>query len=402
MAVLQNVIDFLKSDWYVVVLALIIIIGSCFLFFGRTKPVTQIKKARSFIEDFFLIFYGDNYSVTVWVTMFMVGSILIGLLGLCIGNSVKLSHSHWVVFEILLIWGIIVVALKHCKKTLWRSILFAAGSVVFLCLCFLLFDWPQKYTDRYGYIIGLASFLVSAIGIFISMRVFMQIDSQRKVNSVDNYLKGTISIIKNAQPGDEVYIMAPSFCVGMINSPYQLNAMYDLIEEKANSGILFHLAFPSIGRNRKKKSNNQSGLKLIDLRYGDDIHWKILCELLENTEIQSVYTLLDRIYYLNRSYYKRLVSLKKNMDIQWLDYKYIHQKKQSNRNTFSGFFATLNLGRKDSKENRQSGGDCYMGSFYVSNQELFFVGSEFNNPNVNSSILALWDSEINRYLPKEN
>ena len=387
----------LKSYWLIIVLAITIVICIALLLFHGSRHNGLTSNAKALFNDLMVVFDGDNYTVTVWFTLLIVCSLILGLFGIFVGEPSIIPHSHWVVLEILILWGIMIAATRFVQNTLLRLLIFILGSWIFLFICVFLFDWPSQFSssasDKYGYIIGLAGFFASSVGIYISIRVFMKIDSGNKINTVDKYLRETVSVLKNAKEGDEVYIIAPSFCVGIISSDYQLNSIYDLIQERTKNGVLFHLAFPEIGNKQKKKVGCK---KLIEFRPSNDHHWGFLCELLDHNNVQSVDSLLDKIYYDNNSYYRQLVDNPK-VSIQWLSIDYLHHNRHSNTNNYSGFFATANVGQSVSDNVRKGGGECYMGSFYVSGHQLFFVGSGFNNSYINNSLNSMLENECLRY-----
>ncbi|MBP5335343.1 MAG: hypothetical protein J6Y61_06080 [Bacteroidales bacterium] len=402
MSVFHNFINSLWSFRAIIILAFVIILALIVLiiFKRKNKNSSSYERidAKSFFKDFLLPFEGENYTITFWFSFIMVFSIIIGLLGLKVGTPSTILHSHLFVLGLLFLWAVLLAWLLYMRNPILRSSLFWGVSIGVLIACFFLFDWPANDKipeDKYGYVIGLAGYAASAIGVYVSIRVYMQIDSKNKTNSIEQYLRETIAIIKNAKPGDEVYIIAPSFCIGINSSDYLLNSMYDLLHKKAQSGVLFKLAFTDI-HNDKNNQDKELPKKLIKLRPANDHHWGFICELLDTIPIQSAASLLKRMYYDNNSYYKQLVNTN-GVSIQWLNLDYLHHNEHANTNNYSGFFASANLGRPIAVTEREGGGDCYLGSFYVSSNKLYFVGSGFNNSSITSGMLSLIQGECEKY-----
>ena len=259
----------------------------------------------------------------------------------------------------------------------------AFATVVFGRSCT---NWIQCSND----VLTVSGVLLTILGIFVSVRVLMAVDGNRTIE-IEDWLKLTTDIVEEAMEGYIVYIIAPTFCVGLsdTNKAYLLTNLCELIQYKKKKKVKFILAClkanfqdnPSI-----EFHNDVSDFDYLNNSIKNDPHWnevhKKVCAADYNMQKDQVakFSFVIDIYYKKlRTSYESIVSAVGSESIKYLSPKYINADANIDH-AFSGFFVSARIEENSTSEFGR--GKYYLGTFNHNGKKTTFNGTAFCNDHI--------------------
>ena len=133
---------------------------------------------------------------------------------------------------------------------------------------------PLNFQSQYSFTLTMAGVLLTLLGLFISVQVLIALDRNR-TTEIEEYLRELRRIVRNATPGDHVYIIAPTFCPGYIgDNKILLDDLYRIMESQAHKGVVFHWAYLKVGT--RKRDIPDGAADYIDKAMENCHHWDLI------------------------------------------------------------------------------------------------------------------------------
>lgn len=138
---------------------------------------------------------------------------------------------------------------------------------------------PFNLQEQYSFTLTMSGVLLTLLGLFISVQVLIAVDHNR-TTEIEEYLREIRRIVRNATPGDHVYIIAPTFCPGYIgDNKILLDDLYRIMENQAHKGVVFHWTYLKVGARKRDIPDGAAGY--IDKAMEGCHHWELIKEFLK-------------------------------------------------------------------------------------------------------------------------
>ncbi|AIJ35573.1 membrane protein [Porphyromonas gingivalis] len=133
---------------------------------------------------------------------------------------------------------------------------------------------PLNFQSQYSFALTMAGVLLTLLGLFVSVQVLIALDRNR-TTEIEEYLRELRRIVRNATPGDHVYIIAPTFCPGYIgDNKILLDDLYRIMESQAHKGVVFHWTYLKVGARRRDIPDGAADY--IDKAMENCHHWDLI------------------------------------------------------------------------------------------------------------------------------
>lgn len=299
---------------------------------------------------------------------------------------------------------LVIISRENLVRTFWIIIiiLIAASSGGLLRLFFKL----PCHWNGLGVMIGISGCFISIVGIFISARIMMEVE-RKKTKTMEDYLRMTRNIVRNAHDGDHIYVIGPTFCAGITTHKRLLENLYKNIEVKKKENVNFNFAFlktDTVMKNRKicfVERNSNVNIEKVRQVKPNDFHWKMISPFFvseierdtknvgkykETREEEIRQEIKSKINLVN-SYEKRL---KGETCVRYhLSRQTYLKNNNGNSNVFGGFFASVNLGKLTDASDT---GQYYLGYFHHDGEKTIFKGTSFEVEGIGKNMKAFLDS----------
>lgn len=275
------------------------------------------------------------------------------------------------------------------RKT--ESLLVLIGLILFSGILYLFFYDREAIFKRYNRdtVIAISSILLTIMGIFISAKVLITVTRDKTITVLD-WLSMNIDMIDEAENGDEIYLLAPTFCAGLTitdEGKNRLDILYDIIQKKTSQGVVFNFGFLCCSGQKIDPEGHKVNMN-VNKNYLDEIFtsphdqmYKIFLEKeyskIDREEVPRKINFVVKNYNLIRDYRDRIVGINPKSLI-WKDLSYIEIEEQRDPrdSLFGGFFATVNITK----------GRYYLGSFSNKGVTTTFEGTSFDNKHISTKM----------------